>query len=485
MQKKIKKTIRSLARFTTASVLSAPFLAGMATAADVATGSNALVNPMCPLVTLTKPAWLTELSITVKESYDDNVFIAGAKPSDYKTVNLNLVPSSIALALENKSCFVTAVSPKVGVNFAPLLGDQHLLQTLSLGYAADIVNYGSASTENYDAHRIIAAINGKTDDVSFSAENTFSAIDGSKLGPFYPGALASAISIGILRERRDQLQDRSVVSLQYDVDKLFIRPTGYFQDYDLQTEQLSKAQVGGQAGYQNYSDRYDVNGGLDLGYRIMPAFAATLGYRYGAQYQETFAKSIDPVGFSASSDYQRILVGFEGKPIQWLDAKFQIGPDFRDYGSKAPVSDPHMVTYYGEASLTATISSKDSLSFNYKQFQWVSSIGKSPYFDSAFDLNYKRKLTDQLSMDLGARVVEADYTSGLDTTKPVGTQALFKRDDTMTTMSVGLTYTFNAHASVSLAYSLDLGRNAEDGIVNPGTREFNRNVVSAAARFSF
>jgi hypothetical protein len=44
-------------------------------------------------------------------------------------------------------------------------------------------------------------------------------------------------------------------------------------------------------GYQNYVDRYDVNGGADFGYRVEPQLAVTLGYRYGHQYQEQLSFS--------------------------------------------------------------------------------------------------------------------------------------------------------------------------------------------------
>ena len=56
------------------------------------------------------------------------------------------------------------MSPKVGVNFAPLLGDQTLFQVLSLGYAPDFVSYNDASSENYNAHRLAATVKGKADD---------------------------------------------------------------------------------------------------------------------------------------------------------------------------------------------------------------------------------------------------------------------------------------------------------------------------------
>ncbi len=57
-----------------------------------------------------KPAWLTDLSLGLKESYDDNVLLVsghGAKKID---------------------SIVTTLSPKIGFNFAPLLDRQEAIQ---------------------------------------------------------------------------------------------------------------------------------------------------------------------------------------------------------------------------------------------------------------------------------------------------------------------------------------------------------------------
>jgi outer membrane protein assembly factor BamA len=240
----------------------------------------------------------------------------------------------------------------------------------------------------------------------------------------------------------------------------------------MMTEQLDVT------GYQNYCDRYDVNGGPDFGYKINSQLAATLGYRYGYQYQQQF--SFSP--YSSSSDYQRVLLGLEGKPWHWLEVKLQGGPDFRNYqgdspGHITPVNNLNLITYYGEATLVATLTSKDAVTFKYKQWQWVSSCGKVPYFDSSYDLSYHRRLTDKLGFDLGGRLIEADYTSG--------NLAASKRDDLQYTVSTGLGYAFNTHASVNLTYAANFGRNAQNGITNPQTRDYDEQLISLAALFKF
>ncbi len=59
-----------------------------------------------------KPVWLTALSIGVRESYDDNVLLVSGD------------------GMAPQSSWVTTVSPKVGFNFAPLLGNTNTTNTL-------------------------------------------------------------------------------------------------------------------------------------------------------------------------------------------------------------------------------------------------------------------------------------------------------------------------------------------------------------------
>ncbi len=417
-----------------------------------------------------KPAWLAELSLGIKESYDDNVFLAGADakylPPTYT------VPAGSVAALKDCASWVTTVSPKVALNFNPLLGDQKTVQVLSLAYAPDLVGYHDQTSENYAAHRVMSAIKGKTGAFSFSADNTFAYINGNNAGPTYPGGLLSAYAMAATRERREQIQDKAAVTFQYDWQDFFVRPTAALTYYELMTELMNVP------GYQNFADRYDVNGGADLGGKLSSHLALTLGYRYGHQYQQQYAFT----PYSSSSDYQRVLFGIEGKPWSWLDVKIQGGPDFRDYmGNTAthitPVSDPHLVTYYGEAWLTATVTTNDLITFKYKQWQWLASTGKVPYFDSTFDLSYHRKLTDKLGFDLGGKILSSDYTSG--------NLATCHRNDWDYGVATGLGYAVNRHLSVNLAYSLNLGRNAVAGVPNESTREFNQNLVSLGALLKF
>ena len=400
---------------------------------------------------LQKPAWVTDLSLGVKEGFDNNLLgVSG-------------------YGLRPKGSMFTTVSPKIGFNFAPLLDDQTTLQTLSLTYTPDFSIYYNAPGENYNANKFGNAIKGKTGDFSFSLENAFLYNDGSSVAPTYAVSQTSAANendrfrnfyaFAMPRERRAQIQDRATAILQYDWDKFFIRPTASFLDYDMKTDFRNAGAGLGNVGYQNFPDRYDVNGGADIGYRIAPEVAVTLGYRYGHQYQQQFPVAISPTDqHFSSSDYQRVLLGFEGT-WNWLTYKLLGGPDFRSYNAMAPVNDLHPIKYYGEAVISAKISDNQSVTFTYKQWEWVASIGLVPYFDSNFALNYHWNVTRQLGLDLGGRILEADFTGGNENGIANPAQTTSLRDDRLYSILAGASYAFTSHFSANLNYSYDLGAN--------------------------
>jgi opacity protein-like surface antigen len=438
-----------------------------------------------------KPAWLTDLGVGAKESYDDNVFWVSGE------------------GLKPKTSWVTAVSPRVGFNFAPLLGSGDTLQTLSLSYTPDLVYYHETPSENYTANKFGTAVKLKTGDFSLGLDNAFLYNDGNRETYTYAvnpsGAAAdqydkyrSAYATAATRERKNQFQDRNTTVLQYDWNQFFVRPTESLLYYGLNTYQYDSS-TPGYKGYQNYVNRYDVNGGADVGYKVTPDVAVTLGYRYGSQYQQQFSAAINnnatlngqPYNPYASSDYQRVLLGLEGKPLSWLTVKLNGGPDFRNYNSSAAVNDKNLVTYYGEAVVTAKINETQYVAVNYKQWQWVSSTGYVPYFDSTYALTYHWSATPKLGLDLGGKLLESDYTSGND----FSGSGPSDREDIVYAVSAGVSYAFCSHLSANLTYNYNLGKNnlteAELSAAKSvpaasyGYRDFEEQVVSLGLQYKF
>ena len=420
---------------------------------------------------------MTELSLGVKEGYDDNLFGVSGH------------------GMQPQRSWFTTVSPKVAFDFAPLFGSQSAFTTLSLNYSPDLVRFHEAPSENYDAHKFGSALKGGVGAFSFSLDDSFLYNDGSKVAPTYAlnqlsGAAANqfdkyrnyfAQEMAYLR--RNQIQERANAVLQYDLDQFFVRPTASLLDYNLDTA-FHNTGSAPYKGYQNYVDRSDVNGGADLGYKVLTNAAVTMGYRYGSQFQQPFAPAITSDSHYSSSTYQRALLGFEGKPVTWLSVKLDGGPDFRDYNSHTPVSNLHPTKYYGEASVSARISTNQSVAFDYKQWNWVANTGFVPVFVSSYGINYHWNVTRRLGFDLGAKIQEYDYTGGNDY---AGT-APSARADRLYSVSPGLSFAISPQLSASVRYSYNAGNNELRNLPSADQaayRNYTENLVSVGLAYKF
>jgi hypothetical protein len=428
---------------------------------------------------LTKPEWLPDLSLGFTESYDNNIFWVSG------------------LGLQPQGSWISTISPKIGFNFAPLLGGNAPFQALSLSYAPDFVFFHQAPSQDYDAHKFGAAIKGAVDNFSFSLDDAFLYNDGNKEAPIYalnqltgPGAnqndkYRDHYAYVAARERLDQIQERETTVLQYDWDRAFVRAADSLLDYNLNSA-FHNSSTAPYLGYQNFVDRSDVNGGVDFGYKVTTNVALTLGYRYGSQFQQQFAPSItsDYTNYS-SSTYQRVLFGVEGQPWNWLLIKMDGGPDFRDYNPNTPIADLHPTKYYGEASLTATLTTNQNLTFKYKQWEWVGSTGFVPIFESSYDLSYHWKASKRLAFDLDTRIQEYDATGGNDVA--TGTDPSL-RADRLYTISPSATYAFTPQLSACLTYTFNAGNNelyTLPAANQAAYRNFTEQIISLGLLYKF
>jgi hypothetical protein len=406
-----------------------------------------------------KPAALSELSITIKETYDTNVF-----GTEYNPV---LAGRPEIADLES---WVTTVSPKVGVNLMPVfgLGKDSAITALSLGYQGDYAFYHSASTETNQRHNFTQQIKTKSGDISFALDNSFIYVDGKTTTPFY--SLYNAYGTPAARERREQFQDRAKFVYRQNFDSVFVRCVGSLLYYDLKTR-LNRP-VGNYLGYQNFVDRKDLNAGLDLGEKITKDVAVWAGYRVGAQQQDRLPWAGT---LHCNSTYQRVLVGLEGKVAPWLKVDLQGGPDYRSYSDVAHLGliGKHHTWIYTEGSITADVSKNDSLVFTNKIWHWVSSTSTAAYRDSSYTLNYKHKFSSALSGTIGARALGSEYD------KPT------LRKDWLFGYSLGLRYDITKQYALTLDYAHNAARNKFDDHVKYPGREFNQDLISLGLRAAF
>jgi hypothetical protein len=461
-----------------AAALAALVLATTGRAAD-ATGSNAGSLSAGPpdFSIWSKPIWLSDLSFTVKESFDDNV----------------LGVSGLGMPVETS--WVNSLSAKVGVNLIPLLGNQKDFTALSLTYNPESVIYDNAPSEDYIAHRVSGVIKAKTNNVTFSLEDAFLYNDGNKVAPTYAeNQLAGAagnqsdkyrsnFAHSVARERRNQIQDRYTAFAQFDEGDFFVRPISQLTDYNMNTY-LFNTSFAPYKGYQDYVDRYDINGGAALGYKLTKDLAVTVGYWDGFQHQDQFALAINSDRHFASNHYQRLLFGLEGKLTRWLTVKLAVGPDFRNYNPDTAITDLHTTRYYGEGSLVAAFGGDQMLTLGYKQWEFVSSTGLVPYDDTSASLVYHWSVTKEVGFDVGVKYLEANYTIGDD----YAGSAPDLRDDVDYGASIGFTYAVTKQLVLSVAYSLDDGRNNLDSLpanLFPGYRDFTHSVTTLGATYEF
>jgi len=400
---------------------------------------------------------LSELSLTLKESYDSNVFGTERNPT------LAGLPE-----IADVASWVTTISPKVGLNLKSALdlAPDSPITALSLGYTGDYAFFHSASTETNQRHNLSQQLKSSSNDVSVSFDNSFIYVDGKEAAPQYN--LYSCYGSASARERREQFQDRAKFVLRYDSATWFLRAVSTALIYDLKTVQHQA--VASYTGWQNYVDRSDLNGGFDLGYKATKDLSLWAGYRYGEQKQSQLPWDLR----HNDSNYHRTLIGAEGKLAQWLKLDLQVGPDFRTYrdADHLGLNGKTHTWLYTEGSISADLSKDDTLVFTNKVWHWVSSTGIATYQDSTYALNYTHKFSAVFSGTAGVRVLGSNYD--LPTT----------RKDWLDTYSVGLRYTFSKHVAVTGDYAYTHTRNQLSDTLYPG-REYSQNVFSLGVRLTY
>jgi len=402
-----------------------------------------------------KPAWLSDLSVTAAQSYNSNVY--GAEVS---------VPGFDPVA--DVGSWVTTLSPKVTFDLKSALGigDDGAISAFKVGYAGEYAFYwdDDAEDESHERHTITFALKTKSGAWSTTWDNAFLWVDGSESTPRY--LRNSAYGNAMARERREQFQDRAKFGIRYDDDQWFLRAVGNLLHYDLHTDH--HVATGAYRGWQNFIDRHDANVGLDFGYKVQKDWAMTFGYRYGGQHQGRMAWDAR----SNSSTYHRLLVGVEGKLAPWLKADLTIGPDFRRYTADVRgINDKNHTWLHTEGSLTADLSKADSLTLTHKVWHWVSSTGTTAYRDSTYQLTYRHKFSSAFSASVGARASGSDY------------DAPATRKDWLLGGSLGVKYDFSKQLSLTADYVYVDTHNRLDEVLYPD-RDFDQNLLTVAVRWA-
>ena len=428
------------------------------------------------LFTGSAPAASTNLTwkaeATAKETYDSNVYLQDNAPTP---ANVAAAQAAGLRPVEaNKGSFLTTITPKVGLDYKP---DSAF--NLSAAYSPEIGLYYSAEDEDYVTHRGTLNLGGAVENTSWEFLNAATYIQGSRQGPTFarPDDIPAIGGIP-LRDRRAAFIFRNSFRLTQTAGNWFFRPVASSYVHEFKTDQHYQTAVQkAMFSYENYVDRQDVSGGLDLGYKAIKDTYLVAGYRYGRQDQLTLPGAGGITLHSPYGNYyHRILLGVEGSPANWLKLAVLAGPDIRRFDSGTPAGfDRNNLLVYWDASVTVLPDKDDTLTLKSTRYEQPAFSSFSMYQDIKTDLAWRHKFNDQFSAQIGFTLYIGDWQ------KPVN------RDDWIYTPNAALDYNFNKHWSTEFAYSYDWVDSKVPASVEPLTEshEFTRHLVSLSVKYTF
>jgi hypothetical protein len=446
--------LRSYTRMAGIGIVLLFFAAGSAVAQS--TASQPLSTQTVPdFLGITKPSWLPVATVTAKEGYDSDLYGVSATPAGHPNV-------------ANFASSYTTISAGFTLNLLAASGIETggILTTLTLSYGAEYTAYTQAAREDNLRNTLTLTLKGRSGPWTFSVENPFLYVDGSKEDPFY--STYSVLGYAATRERRNQIQERNTSFLRYDAKAWLVRAVANATYYNLLIDEHNP--VGAYKGYINWVNRDDINTGADIGYKLTPDLALIAGWRIGQQTQARPYYSL----VDNDNVYNRALLGLEGKLLSWLQLQLATGPDFRRY---TDIDHPGLAGnrhtwLYTQGQLTATLSSADSLVLSNKIWHFVSSPGLTSDQETSTILTYKHAFSKQLSVSLGAGELEARY------------DAPTVRDDWDRSFPLDVTYAFSPSFALSANYANTEGHSLLSETSTPG-RNFTDNSVSLSFKAAF
>jgi hypothetical protein len=405
-------------------------------------GATALGAPMQLATNLTFQA-----GATLRETFDSNVYLQDVEPSP-------LIPNAMRPFQES---FVTTIIPRLGLDYrpAPAFG-------AAVSYSPEVNFFHAESSEDHVTHRGLINMSGRIGEIGWEVPNSFTWIDGSEVGPTWGGPGGAPAIGGVpIRDRRAAFIYRGGVRLVHARDRWLVRPamSGYLHDFF--TEQRVAP------GYVNYIDRSDLNGGIDVGYKVYENTHFVTGYRYGFQTQDRVINS--PLRYD--NEYHRVLFGLEGQPAKWIRLGISLGPDFRHFGERtAPDFDNRHTLLNVDSAVVITPGARDTITLTARRHAQPAYASPTAYEDITYDFAWRHKLSERFAATAGFRAYIGDWLS------PVN------REDWIYTPSGMLTYTHDQHISADLAYSYDW---VDSKVPDTAGREYTRHLVSVALRYTF
>lgn len=319
--------------------------------------------------------------------------------------------------------------------------------TLRLTYSAEGILYFNASEENH--LRQVLGVNFRQENLTLSSNLT--RVDGPSEGvTFSEGRNAWATLHA--RTRRPQWQSRSNVHYVFDLGSFYVRPLASLVYEDMQSRIRP-----GVAGYDNWIDRYDLAGGLDIG-RELEDWNVYAGWRYGRQGQGRQGGRLT----DRSNKYHRALIGLTGPLGPRADLRLEVGPAFHRYDDPASPGGRGGDTWYLDGNLRFRATPQDVLTLVGNIRSAVSSTGMVSSEVRTFSLSHSRKWDDAWSTQLGFSARALVYAG-------------IARKDWLYTTSASLLRDFGADWQAGLHLEHEEGR--DRARTGQASREFSRTLL--------
>ena len=333
-----------------------------------------------------RPTWLTEVSAASRVGYDSNVF--------------GVDNARVGAPLADQQAWTVSLGVRLAVSVSAMR--EAPKDQLQLGYAPTVNWLKGAAGEDHAQHRFTIASAGRRDAWTWLLDSATTYTGGPEDSPRFNAY--NIFGMGLVRDRRAQLQETAKAWLRYDGARWFARGTTAMLINDYRT--ALRAPTAAEAGRLNWVDRSDLNGGVDLGWKISPGASLLLGGRLGRQHQATTPWLTK----SSSNHYTRVLAGFEGRPTRWLSGSLLVGPDFRRYAAATQcMTDRTPVAWHYTGNLTAALNATDSLTFTVKQERWLSSTGQSAYEARTLSLGWQHVFSERWHLQLSGQLQQGKY----------------------------------------------------------------------------
>lgn len=406
-----------------------------------------------------KDAWKIDTSITTSVTYDTNIYQAGLGP------------------LARQDGMIFTVSPTLKASRKLYDFD------LSFGYTPSVVLYSNSTDTTYGGNNKLSYFS-----QDFSAGQKFKKLGfnwelkegltwilGHGTMPVYrtdagtgytPGFTAPKVSAGA-----DQLKWTESFKVDKKWDKYLLEFVGKGTYFDYNTEQKAVS------GATNLTDRYDVFGGVNFGYKTYKDIYALLGYRGGYQWQ-----GINPSkGQSYNNIYNRLGVGARGTLFdKKLTFDFLVGGAMHSFTQALPASstfDKSQAFWWYEGSVTYKPTKNDAFTGTLTRAVVLNSTGGAAMEDIVSNLKYTRTITSEWSADAGVWINQRGYLQGIGSTT---------RHEVYYQPSIGVNYAHNKQLNARLSYTYDsLQSDVPASASLPDGQEFKGQQLTLSATYKF